>query len=183
MESFEIKENKKCQDCGEEILSTARKCKYCGSFMEENLSQKSDYGLFLLAVPVSAIFLIWFWVGEMTLIQNPSSLLNLIIVFTIFATALIAGLELQKTSPAEDRPNPIIWFFYICCFWLACYPLYLYKRKDFGLKSLIIPGMLLLVLLTSSYMYVWISIDKHRNEIKSEYNESVEQIDQFFQNW
>jgi uncharacterized protein (DUF983 family) len=53
---------KRCPFCAEEILAVAKKCKHCGSMLDESAAAPSkpsaDYGMFLLAVPVIMTMLI-----------------------------------------------------------------------------------------------------------------------------
>lgn len=94
---------KRCPFCAEEILAIARKCKHCGSMLEEiasiepaPLKPAADYGLFLLAVPLIATMLIWFWVSGMNLLQSPGDTMALIMLATVVGTAVIAAMEASR---------------------------------------------------------------------------------------
>jgi hypothetical protein len=156
-----------CPYCAEEKKAKAKKCKHCREMIvlqiqrekPKNISKATpvaDYGLFLLAIPIAAIFLIWFWVGQMTLFQSPSSTLTFITIATILSTALIASMEINKNQTLKElqetrkKESPIASFFAIVVCWVICYPAYLYKRKNFGLKNYVVVGVIIVAAFVAS---------------------------------
>ena len=89
-------------------------------------SAGTDYGMFLLAIPVVAIGLMWFWVGNMSLLDSPSSKLNMLMFAAIIGTGVLAAMEAQKIGMKYDRKkgtySPTQWFFILLFLWIVGYP-------------------------------------------------------------
>lgn len=147
---------KKCLYCGEDILAVAIKCKHCGSNIEGAglFRSSSDYGIFLLATPIVAALLIWFWVGNMNLLQSPANSLALIVILTIAVTAIVAAMEAKRVGMTSDREkgtySPMEWFFIIALFWVIGYPAYLFKRRHYGLSNHLLGGIAVALIFVGS---------------------------------
>lgn len=161
---------KTCPYCGEDILSVAVKCKHCGSNLTSNgfSIHSLDYGVFLLAIPIVAALLIWFWVGNMNLLESPTNSLALIVVLTIAGTAVIASMEASKVGMKSDREkgtySPIAWFFMIALFWVIGYPVYLFKRNRYGLANQLVGGIIVAFVFIGSIVIMYISIEHQKNQ-------------------
>ncbi|MGH2507365.1 MAG: zinc-ribbon domain-containing protein [Ktedonobacteraceae bacterium] len=123
----------------------------------------ADYGIFLLITPIVAVLLIWFWVAGMSLIQSPGSTLALIVVATVVITAILAAVEAHKVDmffePEKGSYGPISWFFMFVIMWVIGYPIYLFKRRHFGLSNLLIGGLFVDAIFVISIVYMQISIN------------------------
>lgn len=170
-------EMKRCPFCGEEILAIAKKCKHCGSALEGSTSTETatslpaaDYGMFLLAIPVGATMLIWFWVSGMNLLQSPGNTLSLLGWATVFGTAIVAAMEASKVGMKSDRKegtsSPTTWFFMIALLWIIGYPMYLYKRKHFGLANRLVAGILIALIFVGSWSVMSSAIEAKKAEVR-----------------
>lgn len=175
-------ETKLCPYCGEQILAIAIKCKHCSSMLEDiqktgkktscSIMPKpaADYGIFLLAIPVVATMLIFFWVSEMNLLQSPSDTMNLIMIATIVGTAIVASMEAGKVGMKTDRSkgtySATSWFFIITMMWIVGYPVYLFKRKHFGLENRLVLGLFVTLLFLGSWGVMFSAIESKKIEIR-----------------
>lgn len=157
-------ETKKCPFCGEEILAVAIKCKHCGSDLAEKpaaaptIDSGENIGYILLLIPVIAILLMWLWVYNMTLFDNPGSKLNIIGIGTILITAVLAAYEANQLgfgkATEEDKKKesgPVVYFLVVLLLWIVGYPLYLYQRSKKGKKNFLVGGILIAIIFAGSY--------------------------------
>jgi hypothetical protein len=125
----------------------------------------------LLLIPVSASFLAWFWIGNMSLLQGPQSWLGLLSALTVLSTAAIAATEGSKVGMRRSRnagtESPLGWFIGISLLWVVGYPMYLRKRRLFGLKDRCFVGTLIaLVFLGTVAVLEW-SIQSAVNDFQA----------------
>ena len=181
-------EMKRCQFCGEEILAIAKKCKHCGSNLEEVVPSEAtvskpaaDYGMFLLAIPVIATMLIWFWVSGMNLLQSPGDTMALIMLATVLGTAIVAAMEASKVGMKTDRSkgtySPTAWFFVITLLWIIGYPVYLFKRKHYGLANRLILGILVALIFVGSWGAMNSAIEAKKAEIRANIQQMQSQLE------
>lgn len=167
---------KNCPFCGEEILDVAKKCKHCSSNLEQKsvkeVKQKptTDYGMFLLAIPIVTTMLIWFWVSGMNLFQRPSNTMALLMLVTVLGTAIVAAMEASKVGMKSDRKkgtySATAWFFIITFIWIIGYPVYLYKRKHYGLTNRVVAGILVAIVFIGSWSIMSTAIDGKIAEVR-----------------
>ena len=182
-------EVKSCPFCGEQILAVAKKCKHCSSDLEQGESGGSatkpaaDYGMFLLAIPLVTTMLILFWVSGMNLLQSPGDTMTLLMLATVLGTAIVAAMEASKVGMKSDRKkgtySPTEWFFIIVLLWIIGYPVYLYKRKHYGLDNRLVTGILVALIFVGSWSIMNAAIEDKKAEIRGKVKEMQRQLDSF----
>ena len=133
---------------------------------------KADYGIFLIAIPIVSTMMIWLWVSGMSLLQRPGDTMSLIMLATVLGTAIIAAVEASKLGMVGDRKKgtygPVAWFFLITLLWVVCYPVYLFKRRHYGLKNLVIPGLISALMFIISWSIMGSAIDAQIAEVQQQ---------------
>lgn len=181
---------KACPLCGESILAIAKKCKHCNSMLEVSeqaavvqadvISQTdatiakpaADYEIALLAIPIVATMLVWFWVAGMNLLQSPGNSLQLIMIATILGTAIFAAMEASRLGMVGDKEkgtySPIAWFFLFTFLWIVAYPAYLFKRKHYGLANRLVAGILIMLIFLGAFFDMNLRIENKKAEIRGD---------------
>lgn len=175
---------KACPRCGETILAIAVKCKHCGSDLDGRdagptmvtpVPQTETLGWGMVGIPVLATLLVWFWVGNMNLFQNPGSSLSLIMIAVLVSTAVIAAVEANKLGMGSDtdlkqngkkREGPVAWAAVVLLLWIVGYPAYLYRRRLYGRRNLLVAGVLSALVYTGSHVVMAKAIDDKVAEIQ-----------------
>lgn len=117
-----MEQTTRCPACGGEVQRATNKCNQCSFDLgvgpaPRTADKPADYGIALLAIPLVATLLVWFWVGNMNLFQSPGSTLGLIMVATVLGAAGVAAMEAAKAGMKTDRAqgtySPTACFFII----------------------------------------------------------------------
>ena len=87
----------------------------------------------------------------------------------IIGTGVLAAMEAQKIGMKYDRKkgtySPTQWFFILLFLWIVGYPVYLFKRKHYGLKNFAFWGVVIAIGLCLSAYLMSESIEETRRHI------------------
>lgn len=162
-----VRETRRCPFCAEEILAEARKCRHCGEFLDGTrppvAAQGEAIGTALLLIPLASVFLIWFWIGQMNLLQSPGSTLAAAACLTVIVTA---GLAATEAGRIKTRTSPVAWFVAFLFLWVIAYPAYLFVRRKHGRKNLIVGGLVVAVAFAGSVIAVSAAIESQKQKVK-----------------
>lgn len=105
-----------------------------------------DYGVALALIPFVASALMWFWVGNMNLLQSPWAYFSLISIATMLGTAVLSYMEFKAAEGARDAAElddtPVTVLLAQLLIWIVGYPFYMAKRTRIGLPNLVLPALL-----------------------------------------
>lgn len=112
--------------------------------------------------------LIYIWVAQMNMVREALNSMALIMIGTIAGTAIIAAMESNNYGTNNYRSkgtySPVAWFFFFVIMWAVAYPLYLYKRKYFGLADRLGAGILIMLIFLGSSYDLYSRIGKRKAE-------------------
>src|SRR6188768_20441 len=81
-------------------------------------------GYVILVAPFLAGVLVWFWIGNMNLFQDPASNLFMLAVATVGGTAILIAIEAsglgmgkRLDSRGKKGTGPVAWFLAACLMW------------------------------------------------------------------
>lgn len=102
-------------------------------------SNKTDYEIALIGLPVIGSFLLLVWVSSLSVLDGRFGSLQLVSALVVAGTALLAAMESSANTPTpinnKKFVSPLFWFFSILILWIVFYPMYLKDRSELGLKS------------------------------------------------
>lgn len=132
--------------------------------------RSADYAPFILGIPVVGVLLLLFWVGNMNLLQSPGDSMALILVGVIGGTAIVIAMEASRAGMISNRKegtySPTTWFFLLVLLWIVCYPVYLYKRKRFGLTNHALLGVIVAIGFTGTMVAMELALEGKKKEIR-----------------
>jgi hypothetical protein len=150
-------------------------------------------GQVMLAVPLLSTALIHLWIGSMTLLDRPQTSLVAIVVVTVLATAVLAAVEASNFGmgsetdlrpdgwTADGRPRKVVrsegpgaWFGAIVLLWAVAFPLYLNRRARYGARSLLWPGVGVVVLMLFNAGYMNNQIDQRAEQARQQVSRDLE---------
>lgn len=110
-----------------------------------------------LVLPLGAVFFGWFWISNMRLIDNPGSKLMGLATATVFLTSLLIAYEASQLgigssadtdAKGRKRTGPLGWFLFCLLLWAIGFPAYMYWRSRYGVKNLVVGGILVALVFT-----------------------------------
>lgn len=130
-------------------------------------------GTIIVLLPLLATALIWFWVGSMNLLQDPSGTLTMLTIGTVVATAILMAVEASQlgmgsTLDARGKKgsSPAAWFFLTCLLWIVAFPWYLDQRRHYGRRPLVVAGILIGLLFVGSAFSMGSQIEAQKSRVR-----------------
>lgn len=130
-------------------------------------------GTLLVAIPLLATLLVWLWVGQMNLLQDPTGSLTMLSLVTVGLTALLMAVEASQLGMGrragkngKQQSGPVAWFIAGCVLWLVAFPWYLSARGQYGRRGLGIAGVLMAVIFTFSVFSLGSAIESKKAQIR-----------------
>jgi hypothetical protein len=171
-----LEETKRCPFCAEEILVAAIRCKHCQADLTAGAglaaarrSPGEAIGIINLLLPLGSTALVWLWVGGMGLLQHPDSSLMFVAGLTVVASAILVAVEASQAGAGSRtdldrrgsrRSGPVVWFFATCLLWLLIYPAWFFQRGRYGLKNMVVGGVLVALVFVGSLVIVGNAINE-----------------------
>ena len=178
---------KSCPFCGEPILQVAIKCRYCGSDLTApGSNSRSETGAtsgivagIALIVPLCAALIIWLWIGNMTILESPSSKLAIVAILTVIITAIMIAVDANQlrmgaqddvTEKGRKREGPVTWCVFVLLFWIIGFPAYYFRRERYGQRNYVAVAILVaLIFLGTVAGFTW-AIEKKKSDIRQMLN-------------
>jgi len=109
----------------------------------------------------------------------------LLMLATVLGTAIVAAMEASKAGMKSDRKKGIYsataWFFIITFLWIIGYPIYLYKRKHYGLTNRLVAGVLIALIFVGSWGIMSAAIDEKKAEVRGNLEQMQQKLESFGQ--
>ncbi len=83
----------------------------------------------------------------------------------------------MKSDKKKGTYSSTAWLFIISLLWIVWYPAYLYKRKQFGLKNRLLPGVAVAFLFIGSWALMSSAVEARKAEVR----ESLAEVQQQFE--
>jgi len=161
------------------------KNKTIGKRQKQSKDLAAGNELVLLITPIIGFLLTWTWIGNMALISNPASSLNLLIILVVVVTAIGISMEVSKSEAdlkTKGMHSPIEWFIFTVLLWIVVYPYYLAKRKDYGYTGRGLVGVLVTILFLVSFIGVSMAIEEKKDEIRQMLSGTSSRVSNTLQN-
>lgn len=151
-----------CKECGQSVSDQAPGCPHCGAPLGTAVASEG-VGAAILLIPLAGAMLVWFWIGQMNLLQGPGTTLALVGVLTVLSTAGLAAFEAGRLRTAT---SPAAWFVGMALLWALIYPSYLFTRSRYGAKNLIVGGILVMLVFIGSVYWVGSAIEEQMSKVR-----------------
>lgn len=177
-----------CSACGKSVSRRAPACPNCGEPINEPKakSPQETIGIFILLLPLVAALLIWFWIGGMNLLQNPSSTLMFLTIGTVIGTGVLVGVEANQLGIGGDsdtdkkgrkKTGPVGWAAFTMLMWIIGYPVYLWYRSKYGAKNMVVGGIAVTFIFLGAAVLMNAAIEEKKGQVRDSLNEFQRSID------
>jgi magnesium-transporting ATPase (P-type) len=123
-------------------------------------------GFLMVIIPLISSLLMWYWFYNYNHVNNMRFFLVTIIISTVFLTTILAtidshrlGLKVKIYKRKEIYGGSFLKFFIFLLLWFYAYPVYLFRRKNYGGRNLLYPLIFSLLVFTGSVFYLWYAVE------------------------
>ncbi|MBU4485687.1 MAG: hypothetical protein KKD38_02040 [Candidatus Delongbacteria bacterium] len=123
-------------------------------------------GFFMVVSPLISSLLLWYWFYYIETLNEMTIYFFTIVVCTIFFTAVLAtidshrlGIKVNIYGNKEIYGGNFLKFFIFLLLWIYTYPVYLYRRKNYGGRNLLYPLIFSLFIFIASSLYLYYALE------------------------
>jgi len=119
-------------------------------------------GFFMVISPLISSILLWYWFYYIDILNVMNKYFVSVFAGTILFTTILAtidshrlGLKVKIYGRKEIYGGSFLKFFVFLLLWIYAYPVYLFRRKNYGGRNLLYPLIfsLLVFIISSGYLY------------------------------
>ncbi len=143
-------------------------------------------GMLALLTPLVATALIWLWIGQMNLLQNPESSLSLVGFGCVVLTGLLVGLDASKLgiggpddldARGNRRKNgPANWALFTIFLFVIGYPAYMAIRSRYRARNYLVVSILAMVAFFFSWFAMSEGIERKKGEVRGAFENLGRQL-------
>lgn len=135
--------------------------------------KQEAFGLLALLLPVGGAFLVMFWIGNMNILESPGTKLGGIVAGVIALSAVFVAIEASQVGAGgpsdinekgKKREGPVTWFFALLMIWLFAFPMWMGRRKKYGLNNLSGVGVLVTLVFVGTLVFMNYAIEQQKGQ-------------------
>lgn len=134
---------------------------------DQKQSKKIDIlGFMMVVSPIFSSLLLWYWFYYVEILNVMTTYFFIVVISTIFFTTVLAtidshrlGLKVKIYGRKEIYGGSFLKFFIFFLLWVYTYPVYLFRRKNYGGRNLIFPLLFALTIFIFSAFYLYYALE------------------------
>ncbi len=131
-------------------------------------------GFLMVIIPLISSILLWYWFYYLDSVGDMSNYLIIVSVSTVLLTTILATLDSHRLGvkviiykKKEIYGGSFLKFFIFLLLWIYAYPVYLFRRKNYGGRNLLYPMIFTLLIFIFSGLYIYYAV-----QMKLEYEKN-----------
>ncbi len=139
-------------------------------------SSDESLGLIAALLPLLGAFVMYNWIGQMNLLQNPMASLNMAGCVTVAAVSMLIGVEASRLgigSPEDldsrgnrRRNGPLNWALFTLAVFVLGFPAYMAVRARYGLRNYLILAVMSTIVFVGCWLALGQAIDQRSQEVR-----------------
>lgn len=128
-------------------------------------------GFFMVISPLISSILLWYWFYYIEILNVMSKYFFTVLAVTVLFTTILAtldshrlGLKVKIYGRKEIYGGSFLKFFIFLLLWIYAYPVYLFRRKNYGGRNLLYPMILSLIIFIISAGYLYYALEMRLEE-------------------